>query len=318
MKCTLVAEAFDDPEWIFEPKLDGLRVLVRFDGQQVELLSRNDKPQNFPFPDVVESVRRGLSGPAVLDGEICCLGEDGQSSFRALQQRFHLANQREVERRAAKHPAYLFAFDILWFNGHDVRDQPLEQRAKLLRKALHRNRHVRIVEGKPRYGRKLLDAACARRSEGIIGKRLGSRYVGHRISDWIKLKCLGRQEFVIGGFTDPQRSRVGLGAILVGYYDRDRQFNYAGKVGTGFTNDVLRDLRQRLEKLETKTSPFDRRSPRAAGVHWTQPKLVAEIAFGEWTQNDLLRQPRFAGLREDKKPEEVVRERAKHASEVTA
>src|SRR5581483_3264453 len=143
----------------------------------------------------------------------------------------------------------------------------------------------------------------------IIAKRMGSRYLPGRGGGWYKIKCLGRQEFVIGGFTDPQRSRVGLGALLVGYYDEaGKNLIYAGKVGTGYTREILLDLRRRLEPLERRKCPFTgEQIPRGVGVHWVKPKLVAEIAFAEWTQNDLLRQPRFEGLREDKKPTAVRR-----------
>src|SRR5205823_3069837 len=149
--------------------------------------------------------------------------------------------------------------------------------------------------------------ACRNGDEGIIGKLATARYVAGRSAAWVKIKCLGRQEFVVGGFTDPQRSRVGLGALLVGYYHGDR-LAYAGKVGTGYTRETLLDLRRRLDQLERSTSPFDGdAAPDGPGVHWVRPELVAEIGFGEWTQNGLLRQPRFEGLRTDKSPKQIRR-----------
>jgi bifunctional non-homologous end joining protein LigD len=152
-------------------------------------------------------------------------------------------------------------------------------------------------------------------NEGIIGKHLASPYVPGRSDWWVKIKCIGRQEFVVGGFTDPQRSRVGLGALLVGYYSDDgKRLSYSGKVGTGYTSEVLMQLRDRLGKLERRSSPFDEGGPpSSADVHWVEPRLVAEIAFSEWTQNGLLRQPRFEGLRRDKTPKQCRRERAKPA-----
>ena len=207
MLCTLVAEPFDDANWIFEPKLDGLRVLCRFDGRSASLISRNGKAQDSQFPDIVEGLEATLTRPALLDGEVVCLDERGRSSFRLLQQRFHLLDAEEVRRRMTEYP------------------------------------------------------------------------------------CSGRQEFVVGGFTDPQRSRVGLGALLVGYYgDNRKTLAYAGKVGTGYTSDVLLDLRRRLDALEQRACSFaEGEPPRGPGVHWVRPKLVAEIEYAEWTQNGLLR-----------------------------
>jgi bifunctional non-homologous end joining protein LigD len=170
---------------------------------------------------------------------------------------------------------------------------------------------VRWTEYQTEHGTRLFRQACRQGSEGIIGKQLTSRYTAGRSAAWVKTKCIGRQEFVMGGFTDPQRSRVGLGALLVGYYDEDgKQLIYAGKVGTGYTRETLLDLRRRLDRLEQDTTPFaDGEAPHGEHVHWVRPRLVAEIAFAEWTQNGLLRQPRFEGLRPDKSPHECRRER---------
>jgi bifunctional non-homologous end joining protein LigD len=313
MLCTLVAEPFDNPAWIFEPKYDGLRILGRFDGRELILLSRNQAAQNFQFPDIVEALQPSLTRPAIVDGEIVCFDAHGQSSFRMLQQRFHLKDAREVEARRKRYPAYLYLFDLLYVDDVDITTLPLKQRKELLRQAVGWSDRIRWTEYQSGKGRLRWRQACQEGSEGIIGKHLDSPYVQGRSSWWVKIKCIGRQEFVIGGFTEPQRSRVGLGALLVGYYSDDgRRLVYAGKVGTGYTQDVLLDLRSRLEALRQRRSPFDQGSPPRGGtVHWVKPELVAEIAFGEWTQNGLLRQPRFEGLRPDKKPSECHRERPK-------
>jgi bifunctional non-homologous end joining protein LigD len=309
MLCTLAAEPFDNPDWIFEPKYDGLRVLVRFDGDELTLLSRNNKPQNIQFPDIADALRAALGHPALLDGEVVCFDEHGRSSFRALQQRFHLKNATAVQERLRAHPAFIYVFDILHLDGRDLTGLPLEERKRLLKRAVRWSDRVRFTEFSGGDGKALLDEACRAGEEGIIAKHRRSRYEAGRSGAWVKVKCVGRQEFVIGGFTDPQRSRVGLGALLVGYYAGGR-LRYAGKVGTGYTRETLLDLRQRLDKIECVESPFDPAGPQAGELaHWVEPRLVAEIGFGEWTQNDLLRQPRFEGLREDKKPEEVRRER---------
>jgi len=175
---------------------------------------------------------------------------------------------------------------------------------------------VRWTDSQPNDGIKLWRQACQQGQEGIIAKHVQSRYVAGRSDRWVKIKCVGKQEFVICGFTDPQHSRVGLGALLVGYYGDDgKTLHYAGKVGTGYTRETLLDLRDRLERLEQAESPFHEGGPaRPDLAHWVRPRLVAEIAFAEWTQNGLLRQPRFEGLRTDKKPHECRRERPRDES----
>jgi bifunctional non-homologous end joining protein LigD len=319
MLCTLVAEPVDDPNWIYEPKLDGLRVLGHYDGGRPTIISRNDKPQDFQFPEIVHALEECLTKPVILDGEVVCLDESGRSSFRLLQQRFHLLDAGDVRERMREYPACLYVFDIMYHDGRDVRALPLSERKALLRKAVKWSDRVRYTESvRGEAGQALLDETCRAGGEGIVGKRLDSPYRGGRSDDWIKVKCSGRQEFVIGGFTDPQRTRVGLGALLVGYYaDDGKTLTYAGKVGTGYTSETLRDLRNRLGAIEQKVRPFGAGDPpRGPGVHWVRPKLVAEIEYAEWTQNGLLRQPRFEGLRMDKKPAQVRRERPKSAAAV--
>jgi DNA ligase D-like protein (predicted ligase) len=317
MLCTLVAEPFDDPKWVFEPKLDGLRVLCRVEARGVKLISRNGKDQSLQFPEIVAALAKGVRRkPAELDGEIVCLDDRGVSSFRKLQQRFHIEDPATIARRVKEYPAYIYLFDVLRVGRDDVRPLSLAERKKVLKRLLAWNTRLRYTEGTPGKGKWLLRQMCARGGEGIVGKRLDDSYHPGRSDTWVKIKCSARQEFVIGGFTEPQRTRVGLGALLVGYYDNG-QFRYAGKVGTGYTNDVLLDLRKRLDRIEQKRNPFHggaKPKVRTSDVHWVKPQLVAEIAFGEWTQNDLLRQPRFEGLREDKKATQVRREKPRSAA----
>lgn len=309
MMATLVTGPFDHPDWVFEPKFDGLRVLAYFDGRDVRLISRNDKPQESMFPDVAAALRRSLRRPAVVDGEIVCFDKKGRTSFRALQQRFHLTDPDEIVTRGEQYPASIFLFDVLWLDGRNLTVEPLSVRKRWLRNAARWSGRIRRTEFRAERGKTLFRAACRRGEEGIIAKLATSPYVAGRSPAWAKIKCLGRQEFVIGGFTDPQRSRVGLGALLVGYYD-DGRLTFAGKVGTGYTRETLLSLRERLDRVERQTSPFDAGDPPAGpGVHWVRPELVAEIGFAEWTQNDLLRQPRFEGLRPDKSPRQCRRER---------
>jgi len=315
MLCTLVAEPFDRAGWIFEPKLDGLRVLCRFDGRKWSLISRNDKPQNSFFPEIVEALKRAVRKPAILDGEVVSLDQRRQSSFRLLQQRFHLTEKNEIAQRMKRFPAVVFLFDILYFDRRDVRDLELAKRTTLLKKSVRWSRTIRFTPAIREKGAGFLRQTCRQGGEGIVAKDLSSRYTGGRTGAWLKIKCSGRQEFVIGGFTDPRRSRVGFGALLIGYFDEDgKSFRYAGKVGTGFDNKLLRELRAKLDRIETKHSRFapDKFTPRGANVHFVKPTLLCEIAYGEWTQNALLRQPRFEGLRADKPAKSVRRERAKH------
>lgn len=310
---TLVDSAIDHPDWIFEQKFDGLRVQVRFDGRDISLISRNNKPQESFFPELVTALQSALIHPAVLDGEIVCFDDQSRTSFRMLQQRFHLTDPSEVRSRSKQYPVSLYLFDLLWLDGRDLTGEPLLERKRLLRKAVHWTDQIRWTEFHQGKGKELFQKACRRGEEGIVGKLASSRYVGRRDPAWIKIKCLARQEFVVGGFTDPQRSRVGIGALLVGYYDGNR-LAYAGKVGTGYTQQTLLDLRQRLDTIEQSNPPFEKGSPPTGkGIHWVNPKLVAEIGFAEWTVNDLLRQPRFEGLRVDKSPRECHREKPRQA-----
>ena len=311
MQCTLVAEPFDDPDWIFEPKLDGLRVLCWFDGSRLDVLSRQHKAQNAQFPDLIAALRPCLPDRVILDGEVVCLDAQGRSSFRLLQQRLHLQDPTEIKERMRQYPAYLYLFDLLYLDRYDVTGLPLEQRKQLLRESVRWTDGIRWTEYTPETGTQMFQDICHHGGEGIIGKHRQSLYVPERSRNWVKIKCLDRQEFVIGGFTDPKGSRVGFGALLVGYYSDDgRSLVYAGKVGTGFTHRLLLDLRQRLDALQQERSPFDQGDPpRGADVHWVTPALVAEIAFAEWTHHGKLRQPRFVGLRFDKRPQEVRHER---------
>jgi bifunctional non-homologous end joining protein LigD len=311
MQCTLVAEPFDDPNWIFEPKLDGLRVLCWFDGHRLRLLSRQHKAQNAQFPDLIAALHPCLPYRVILDGEVVCLDARGRSSFRLLQQRLHLQDPTVIKERMRQYPAYLYLFDLLYLDHYDVTGLPLEQRKRLLRDSVRWTDCIRWTEYTPEAGTELFQDICHQGGEGIIGKHRQSPYVPERSRSWVKIKCLGRQEFVIGGFTDPKGSRVGLGALLVGFYSDDgRSLVYAGKVGTGFTSTMLLDLRRRLDALQQERSPFDQGTPsRGADVYWVIPALVAEIAFAEWTHHGKLRQPCFVGLRLDKRPQECRRER---------
>jgi DNA ligase D-like protein (predicted ligase) len=296
MKAVLTKERFSDPNWIFERKLDGVRCLAIRDGDTVRLLSRNERSLNGRYPEIAEALEAESGRRFAIDGEVVAF-EGSQTSFARLAQR----QQHYV-------PVFFYVFDLLWLEGYDVRRLSLRARKRLLRAALSYHGPVRLTPHRNREGEKFFEEACRKRWEGLIAKRADSRYSDARSRDWLKFKCEQGQELVIGGFTAPRGSRTEFGALLVGYYDGDR-LRYAGKVGTGFDHTVLRDLGGRLRKLRREDPPFaDAAAISARGVTWTEPKLVAQVGFTEWTSHGRVRHPRYLGLRDDKAPREVVRE----------
>ena len=307
MLATLVDEPFSREGWLFEPKFDGERCLVTRSGTKVGLISRNQKQLNQKYPELAEAFATQMLDSFAVDGEIVAF--DGNvTSFAKLQQRIGLQHPSvEIMRQV---PVWFYAFDLLQADDHDLRQLPLIERKNVLAGALDFKDPLRYTEHRETNGEAYYKEACNNGWEGIIAKRADSPYRSARSGDWLKFKCLNEQEFVIGGYTDPQGERTGFGALLVGYYESGK-LKYAGKVGTGYDRETLGRVGGQLEKLETSNSPFDADAlPRRA--HWVKPKLVAQIAFGEWTTAGKLRQPRFLGLRSDKAAREVVREK-KHA-----
>lgn len=308
MLATLTDEPFSDEGWIYERKLDGVRCLAFRDGDRVRLLSRNRKDQNRTYPELVEAIDRQKAEDFVVDGEIVAF-EGGVTSFARLQQRLKITDPEKARRSGVAVSFYLF--DVLHLQGHDTTELYLRDRKRLLKQALDFENPLRFSTHRNSEGEAYLEEACRKGWEGLIAKRADSTYVHGRSKDWLKFKCVARQELVIGGWTDPQGERIGLGALLVGYYE-DGELRYAGKVGTGYDQETLRDLSDRLSSIERKTPPFaDPDGISKKGVHWVSPKLVAEVGFTEWTSDGKLRHPRFVGLRKDKDPEDVVRERAR-------
>lgn len=295
---------FSGGGWIFERKLDGVRVLAVREGGEVRLLSRTGRPLNNTYPEIAEALAAQECPDFTADGEIVAFS-GGRTDFSRLQQRMQLTDPRQA--RATGVAVFYYVFDLLRLEGADVRALPLRTRKSLLRRALSFHGPLRFSVHRNEGGRQLLDEACRKGWEGLIAKVAEGRYVPRRSPDWLKLKCEKGQEFVIGGFTDPAGSRTGFGALLLGYYE-DGRLRYAGKVGTGYDEATLRSLRRKLDELVTDASPFA--DPvREKGAHWVAPELVAETGFTEWTTDGRLRHPRFLGLRDDKRPEDVVRER---------
>jgi bifunctional non-homologous end joining protein LigD len=296
MKAVLTDERFSDPDWIFERKLDGIRCIAIRLGKSVRLLSRNDLSLNARYPELVTALEAEACDRFAVDGEVVAF-DGAQTSFARLAERGH----RRV-------PVFLYVFDLLWLDGHDVRDLPLRTRKRLMRGALRFEDGVRLTPYRNAAGEALFAEACRRGWEGVIAKRADSPYRATRSRDWLKFKCDKGQELVIGGFTAPKGSRAEFGALLLGYHDGDA-LRYAGKVGTGFDHETLRDLGAKLRSLAREQPPFtDAASIRERAVTWVDPKLVAQVAFTEWTRAGRLRHPRFLGLRDDKAAREVVRE----------
>lgn len=305
MTATLVREPFSDHAWIYELKLDGERCISYVKDGRARLLSRNNKIQNSSYPEIAEALESSSRGDAIFDGEVVAL-KDGAPSFSRLQRRMHVRNPDVALRTEVA--VYYHVFDIVYLDGHDLSELPLRTRKSLLKDALTFDDPLGFVAHRNEAGEAYFEEVCSRPGwEGIIAKRADSPYRGTRSRDWLKFKCANEQEFVIGGYTDPQGSRTGLGALLIGYYDGD-ELHYAGKVGTGYGQSTLVELSWMLGRIERKTSPFVDRV-RMKGLHWVTPKYVAQIGFAEWTNDGRLRHPRYLGLRRDKSPRAVVRER---------
>jgi bifunctional non-homologous end joining protein LigD len=303
MKAVLSDHAFDDPDWVFERKLDGERCGAIRRGGSVTLLSRNGRPLAGAYPELADAL--AVAGPDLLaDGEIIAF-KGGATSFEQLQQRIGITDPERARHSRVK--VYYYIFDLLELGGEDLRALPLLERKARLREAIDFDGgHLRYVSYRRREGVTAFRYACAHGWEGVIAKRAAGPYLSKRSRDWLKFKCAHGQELVIGGWTEPRGSRQRFGAILVGFYEGGK-LRYAGKVGTGFDQRTLNLLGDKLERLERPTSPFDLGGP-PRDAHWAKPELVAEIGFAEWTRDEKLRQPRYQGLRDDKSAREVVRE----------
>ena len=300
-------EAPEGDAWIHEIKYDGYRIGCRIRGGRVALYSRNGKDWTAAFPEIAEAARGLGITDALLDGEVAMVLPDGRTSFQALQNAF------SIDTVAARAALVYFVFDLLRADGERLEALPLEERKARLRALLGRRKktsRIRYSEDVSGHGREFFDKACRLGLEGIISKRRDQPHRNGRHSDWVKTKCVERQEFVIGGFTDPEGARVGIGALLVGYYDDERRLIFSGKVGTGFTQKLSLDLRAQLERLEQRECPFVVRPAGWLGknAHWVRPVLVAEVMFTEWTTDGKIRHPSFQGLRADKSPKEARKE----------
>ncbi|WP_075795953.1 DNA ligase D [Massilia putida] len=303
---TLVDGPPADPEnYIYEIKFDGYRMLARVQGKDIRLITRNGNDWTDKLGPLQQEIRRMKLPDGWYDGEIVVHDENGKPNFNLLQLAFDGSNKAQI---------VYFLFDVPYHKGYDLRDARLDARRALLQDVLAA-RPSDTVRFSAEFGTdpaQLVVAACQIGLEGVIGKRRDSRYVTRRSPEWIKLKCGLRQEFVIGGYTDPHGSRTGIGSLLLGYYDKDGVLRYAGNCGSGFNGTSLRHMREVLEAIETDKNPFPPRAVPGRTNHWVKPELVAEVTFSEWTATDSVRHPVFQGLRKDKPAKSVVREVPKH------
>jgi bifunctional non-homologous end joining protein LigD len=309
---TLAERPFSDPAWLYEIKYDGVRVLAARHGDRVELYGRSGQNTTTRYPEVVRALRTLPVDRFVIDGEIVALDEAGRPSFQRLQPRMALTDPGESERLAARRPVIGVFFDCLMLDDRDLRGLPLVDRKECLRLLVPPLGAVRYGDHVVEHGEAFFDAASEQHLEGIVAKKARSLYSGARTRDWIKIKCQRRQEFVIGGYTEPQGSRGHFGALHLGVYDgpaASPRLVYVSKVGTGFDQAGLKAIREKLRPLARATPPFEAgATPTGRDHHWVEPRLVAEVRFTDWTDEGGLRHPTFLGLRDDKRPLECRRE----------
>ena len=291
-------------DWVYEIKFDGYRMLARAEKGQLRLVTRNGNDWTSRLPGLVKALQSMELPDGWYDGEIIMPAADRPADFQALQNAFDAGRTDQI---------VYYLFDLPYCAGYDLRDVPLEQRREVLQRIVQRKPHpnVRFSDVFDAPPQEILASACKLGLEGVIAKRRDSAYVGRRSSDWIKLKCAHRQEFVIGGWTDPKGSRTGIGSLLLGVHE-DGRLRYAGNVGTGFNERSLRELRERLDDLAAPRSPFEAGTGLPRGAHWVRPELICEVSFGEWTRDGKVRHSVFHGLRSDKPAEAIGREKAMH------
>jgi bifunctional non-homologous end joining protein LigD len=305
MLATLTDKPFSSKDWIFEPKLDGIRCLAYKDGRSVRMYSRNKISLDARYPEI-HRVLCSQKSDFIVDGEIVAF-KNGLTNFSELQRRAQITNPERTG--PADVPVYLYLFDILHWKQKDLRTLPVLERKSVLKKAVVFNDTVFYVTHREKDGELFYREACRMGWEGIIAKRKQSSYISRRSTDWLKFKCVAEQEFVIGGFTDPEGSRSSFGALLLGYWNEGK-FTYAGKVGSGYSDQTLQDLGKKLKALQQPKPAYTAGDwPRSRNVHWVRPKLVAQVTFTEWTPDGRLRHPVFRGLRFDKPAESVSREK---------
>jgi bifunctional non-homologous end joining protein LigD len=313
MYATIGTDVPSDDGWSFEPKYDGMRALAFISPTRVRLMTRNGKDKAAQFPEVTAALlalARRRRRPMVLDGEVVALEHNRPGRFQSLQGRFQLKSSTDIAEAAHRTPAAMFVFDLLADGDELLVSEPQARRRARLERVVSRNGStIRLSESSPN-GSRMLSRARTGGWEGVIAKRAASLYVpGARSRDWLKLKLQHREEFVVGGYTEPRRSRPYLGAILLGYFDTEGRLQYVGHTGGGFNRETLSEMWERLEPLEQPRCPFAEMPPTNERAHWVRPKVVVEVKFAEWTTDGRLRQPIFLGARDDKDARDVHLER---------
>ncbi len=307
MLATLTNDYFSSADWIYERKLDGERCLVFKNKNRVHLKSRNDKNLDASYPEIIEATENLDVNQIILDGEIVAF-EGNVTSFSKLQPRLGIIDSQKAKATGIK--VYIYIFDILYLDGYDLTLLPLEKRKSILKRTISFDDPLRYTIHKNETGEQYYTQACHKGWEGIIAKKRTSPYIHSRSRYWLKFKCVKDQELVIAGFTEPEGGRIGFGALLLGYYENGK-LKYAGKVGTGFSDDFLKHFGEQLKQIETKKNYFSSSLMKDKNVHFVKPKFVAQIGFENWTKDNKLRHPRFQGLRDDKNPKAVAKETPK-------
>ena len=300
---TLVKLPPTGKEWCYEIKYDGFRLLAFINNKTIKLMTRNKNDWSEKFPAIIKQLAKIKTDSAIFDGELVALDKKGISRFQLLQ------NAISFEKKA--NIAY-YIFDILYYKGQDLRNLPFTERKSILKKILAGStqsliQQSQVFQGNPKA---LLKSACKKGFEGLIAKKIVSVYEEKRSKTWLKLKCKHEQEFVIAGFTKPTGKRQYFGSLLIGYFDTKKRLHYAGRVGTGFDQDALKDIYQKMQKLMINKTAFyqPENIPEVRNVTWVKPILVGEVEFTEWTEDNRLRHPAFKGVRLDKKASAVRKE----------
>jgi DNA ligase D-like protein (predicted ligase) len=304
MLATLTNNYFSDKNWIYERKFDGVRCLL-FKNKNISFLkSRNNHLISDTYPEILTALKKVPAQQVILDSELVTFDKK-ITSFEKLQPRIGVIKPSKALMKKVK--VYVYIFDIVYLDGYDLTKLPLIKRKNILKHVLSFKDPLRYVIHKNTQGLPFFKVACKKGWEGLIAKNRESTYVHVRSKNWLKFKCIEEQEMVVGGYTDPQGSRIGFGSLLLGFY-KDGKLMYAGKVGTGFNDHFLETFSARLEKIGTKKNPFSNKKEVARDEHFVKPIYVAEIGFEEWTKDNKLRQPRFLGIRDDKNAQDVLQE----------